>query len=156
MRDRNRTGFLSCILPVPRAGRRLHLGDSVWVLIVPCVRFITQHSGFFFKWRHYVFSFILSHSLAKRRRPPLQCEGRRCWGTIPTVLSARKKHVSFCQEDQRLVTMVWWRFCYWDIVKLMISLHCCFLQTVIQGRLGWWIWVTAENCPHFKNTGFVF
>lgn len=47
MRDRNRTGFLSCILPVPRAGRRLHLGDSVSVLIVPCVRFITRHSGFF-------------------------------------------------------------------------------------------------------------
>lgn len=38
-------GFLSCILPVPRAGRRLHLG--VWDVIVPCVRFITQHSGFF-------------------------------------------------------------------------------------------------------------
>lgn len=153
MRDRNRTGFLSCILPVPRASS---LGRQR--LSPHCAVCEIHHTAqwVLFKWRHYVFSFILSHSLAKRRRPPLQCEGRRCWGTTPTVLSSRKKHVSFCQEDQRLVTMVWWHVCYWDIVKLMISLHCCFLQTVIQGRLGWWIWVTAENCPHFKNTVFVF
>lgn len=80
---------------------RLHLGDSVSVLIVPCVRFITQHSGFFLSD-----SFILSHSLAKRRRPPLQCEGRRCWGTTPQF-SPLGKNVSVSVRK----TNVWSRWC---------------------------------------------
>lgn len=127
------TGPVSCpasfLFPV-----RLHSGDSVWVLIVPCVRFITRHSGFFFKRRHYVFSFILSHSLAKRRRPPLQCEGRRCWGTTPTVLSSRKKHVSFCQEDQRLVTMttvtrLLLRYCETDDITTLLFFTNSYSRT---------------------------